>query len=121
MNDEAKPILIEASKLSLKDDFLQYKPRDRNGKELKKLITKAIKNGIKDFEYTGSHEIFGFCDLINTEKIIEKDEDEQEEGFYCAGCALLYGDSLASICHEQEHVSDMELGGEVGWVVFDAA
>lgn len=223
MNVVARPILIEASKLSLKDDFLQYKPRDCNGKELKKLITKAIKNKIKDFyvmnldpsftnneegiryvkgekpalgksynwwksvaksympernsrlgcksqyavflgifikkmmekgcsakkawqavtmdstnleyywesprveydeffEYTGSHEIFGFGDLINTEKIVEKDEDEQEDGFYCVGYGSLhvYRNSLADIRHVGEHVADIEYGGEVGWVVFDA-
>ena len=42
-------VLVEASRLSLKDKFMQYKPTSDNQREFKKLLTKAIKNGLSDF------------------------------------------------------------------------
>ena len=42
-------VLIEASKLSLKDGFMQYKPKTDEQKEFKKLLTEAIQRGVKDF------------------------------------------------------------------------
>ena len=42
-------ILIEASKLSLNDDFMSYEPRTEEEKEFKTILVEAIKNGIEDF------------------------------------------------------------------------
>jgi hypothetical protein len=41
--------LIEASKLSLDDDFLQYEPQTEAQEWFKKNLTSAIKSGVKDF------------------------------------------------------------------------
>ena len=42
-------VLVEASKLSLKDEFMQYEPTSDNQRKFKKLLTKAIKSGLSDF------------------------------------------------------------------------
>ena len=42
-------VLIEASKLSLEDDFLQYEPLTYNQETLKEYLTTAIKSGLSDF------------------------------------------------------------------------
>lgn len=42
-------VLIEASKLSLDDDFLQYEPQTKNQQDFKKNLTSVIKSGVKDF------------------------------------------------------------------------
>ena len=42
-------VLIEASKLSLGDDFLQYEPQTEAQEGFKKNLTSAIKSGVKDF------------------------------------------------------------------------
>ncbi|MBQ9314513.1 MAG: hypothetical protein IJ220_05920 [Clostridia bacterium] len=42
-------VLIEASKLSLDDKFMQHRPTSDNERRFKKLLTKAIKNGLSDF------------------------------------------------------------------------
>ena len=42
-------VLVEASKLSLEDDFLQYEPQTKAQEEFKKNLTSAIKSGVKDF------------------------------------------------------------------------
>lgn len=42
-------VLIEASKLSLEDDFLQYEPQTEAQEGFKKNLTSAIKSGVKDF------------------------------------------------------------------------
>lgn len=41
--------LIEASKLSLKDKFMKYKPKTQMEKKLKELLEQVIKGGVKDF------------------------------------------------------------------------
>lgn len=42
-------ILVEASKLSLKDDFMSHKPKTEAEKKFKAILTKVIKTGIEDF------------------------------------------------------------------------
>ena len=42
-------VLIEASKLSLEDKFMQHEPKTKNAKELKALLKEVITCGIKDF------------------------------------------------------------------------
>lgn len=42
-------VLIEASKLSLDDAFMDYNPTTKEEKELKKAFVKAIESGLKDF------------------------------------------------------------------------
>lgn len=42
-------VLVEASKLSLDDEFMSHKPTTKGEKKLKKLLTEAIKKGLKDF------------------------------------------------------------------------
>lgn len=42
-------VLVEASKLSLEDDFMQYEPQTDNQVKFKKNLTSAIKSGVKDF------------------------------------------------------------------------
>ena len=46
-NDEC--ILVEASKLSLKDVFMSHKPKTKKEKEFKAILTEVIKSGIEDF------------------------------------------------------------------------
>ena len=46
-NDEC--ILVEASKLSLKDIFMSHKPKTEAEKKFKATLTEVIKNGIEDF------------------------------------------------------------------------
>ena len=41
--------LVEASELSLNDEFMQYEPKTDEQKELKTLLTYAIQKGLKDF------------------------------------------------------------------------
>lgn len=41
--------VIEASKLSLDDEFMQYEPRTEEQKRLKEELVRVIKKGIKDF------------------------------------------------------------------------
>ena len=40
---------VEASKLSLDDKFMNYKPQTNRERVFKRLISEAIKNGLKDF------------------------------------------------------------------------
>ena len=42
-------MLVEASKLSMEDEFMKYKPQTNQEKAFKKLISEAIKSGLKDF------------------------------------------------------------------------
>ena len=42
-------ILIEVSKLSLEDEFMQYMPKNHNEERLKSLISRAIQEGVEDF------------------------------------------------------------------------
>lgn len=42
-------ILVEASKLSLDDEFMQYEPKKEREKEFKEFLTDVIKEGIPDF------------------------------------------------------------------------
>ena len=42
-------ILVEASKLSLDDEFMQHVPTTEREEDLKRLLTKAIQKGVKDF------------------------------------------------------------------------
>lgn len=43
-------IMIEASKLSLQDDFMDYEPKSRQEAEVKNVLTEAIKSGeLEDF------------------------------------------------------------------------
>ena len=42
-------VLVEASKLSLKDEFMKHKPKTDAERKFKELLTKAIQTGIKDF------------------------------------------------------------------------
>ena len=48
-NDVNKCVLIEASKLSLKDTFMRHKPKTEAEKKFKSTLTEVIKNGIEDF------------------------------------------------------------------------
>ncbi len=41
--------VVEASKLSLKDNFMKYKPQTKNQERLKKSLEASIKKGLKDF------------------------------------------------------------------------
>lgn len=43
-------MLVEASKLSLNDSFMQYEPKTDEKREFKLLLEKAIKRGLKDFK-----------------------------------------------------------------------
>ena len=47
--DDDMFILVEASKLSLDDEFLKYKPITEREKDFKELLTKVIQKGISDF------------------------------------------------------------------------
>ena len=47
--NNAKIVLCEASKLSLEDEFMKYKPRTNNEKVFKIRLEEAIKSGVKDF------------------------------------------------------------------------
>ena len=42
-------VLIEASKLSLEDDFMKYEPQTDNQRRFKEELTSAIKSGVMDF------------------------------------------------------------------------
>lgn len=42
-------VLIEASKLSLSDAFMQHEPQNTEEKEFKELLVEVIKKGVKDF------------------------------------------------------------------------
>ena len=42
-------VLVEASELSLSDEFMKYEPETRGEMEFKKQLTEAIKKGVKDF------------------------------------------------------------------------
>ena len=48
-NIEDNCILIEASKLSLKDAFMKHKPKTEAEKRFKDTLTEIIKSGIEDF------------------------------------------------------------------------
>ena len=41
--------LVEASKLSINDEFMKHEPKSNNQWEFKKLLTKAINSGLSDF------------------------------------------------------------------------
>ncbi len=43
-------VLVEASKLSLNDEFMQYEPETDEERKFKLLLEKAIKSGLKDFK-----------------------------------------------------------------------
>ena len=47
--DENAFVLLEASKLSLKDEFMQYEPTTNNQRKLKESLTEAIESGLSDF------------------------------------------------------------------------
>lgn len=47
--DNSMFVLIDASKLSLKDEFMCYCPRIPQCEDIKRLITRAINKGIKDY------------------------------------------------------------------------
>lgn len=47
--DEDIFVLVEASKLSLDDEFMAHEPTTNNEEELKKYLTDAIKSGLHDF------------------------------------------------------------------------
>ena len=40
--------VVEASKLSLKDNFMEYKPQTEEQKRLKKSLEQSIKEGLKE-------------------------------------------------------------------------
>lgn len=42
-------VLVEASKLSLSDEFMKYKPKTEREEEFKEQLTEVIKKGVKDF------------------------------------------------------------------------
>ena len=42
-------IFIEASKLNLDEEFMQYEPKTANEKTLKRFLSEGIQNGLKDF------------------------------------------------------------------------
>ena len=49
ISKERDCILVEASKLSLKDSFMSHKPKTKAEKKFKETLTEVIKNGIEDF------------------------------------------------------------------------
>jgi len=49
ISKERDCILVEASKLSLKDSFMSHKPKTRAEKKFKESLTEVIKTGIEDF------------------------------------------------------------------------
>lgn len=48
-NPQGSFVLVEASKLSLDDEFMKYKPKTEREEKLKEQLTDAIKKGVKDF------------------------------------------------------------------------
>jgi hypothetical protein len=46
---DEKFVLIKASELTLKDEFMQFKPKTVNEQILKKMLTDAINEGVNDF------------------------------------------------------------------------
>ncbi len=72
-------------------------------------------------ENTGSREILGFCDLINTYKIFSEDEDNEEEKGLClaGGCYMnkSYESPLGEIIHNEDR--DYEYRYGVGLVVME--
>jgi len=44
-------VLVEASKLSLDDEFMKFKPKSNREERFMKQLTRVIKNGIDDFWY----------------------------------------------------------------------
>ena len=42
-------VLVEASKLSLRDEFMKHKPKTKREERFKKQLTDVIKKGVKDF------------------------------------------------------------------------
>ena len=49
MISEGKVVLIEASKLSLDDEFMEHQPKNRREEEFKNLLSEVVKSGVKDF------------------------------------------------------------------------
>ena len=48
-NPQCAFVLVEASKLSLRDEFMKHKPKTEREERFKKQLTEAIKKGVKDF------------------------------------------------------------------------
>ena len=70
-------VLVEASKLSLDDEFMKYEPQTKREKEFKEQLTETIKKGIKDFwrpKYDPSfnEEGTGICFVAGKKPAIEK-------------------------------------------------
>ena len=85
VKDDDEFILVEASKLSLNDEFMQYEPETDKEREFKLLLAKAIKSGLKDFKRPK-------CDpSFNDEGVIiyeygqdpESDPSFNDEGVIC--------------------------------------
>lgn len=49
VNQDDVFVLVEASKLSLDDEFMSHEPKTEEEKEFKQLLTEAIKSGLRDF------------------------------------------------------------------------
>lgn len=77
---------------------------------------KGAKNAKNEFELTGSREVLGFCDLLNTYKLLADDTDTG--CFWIAGCA--YNSNLSSLSHL---FFDYRLGRlgifSVGWIIYE--
>ena len=72
-----------------------------------------------DFEHTGSREICGFCDLVNTYKILA--EDEEAGGFWFAGGSCFgfsYFNPLAGLFPDDYFYN--VINNSVGWFVLSA-
>lgn len=77
---------------------------------------KGADNAKDEFELTGSREICGFCDLLNTYKLLADDTDTG--CFWIAGCA--YNSNLSSL---SRLLFDYRLGYlgmfSVGWIIYE--
>lgn len=86
---EGKVVLIEASKLSLDDEFMKYRPKTDEEKAFKKLLSEVIKSGVKDFYRPVLDPSF------NSEAIRSGLMD-----FYRTDLDQLFNDDNSSICYE---------------------
>ena len=68
-------VLVEASKLSLDDEFMKYQPKTYEEEKFKKRLTEAIENGVKDFwrpKYDPSFTEKGICYMEGKKPAVEK-------------------------------------------------
>ena len=94
-------VLIEASKLSFHDKFMQYDPKTTEGKDFKELIISAINKGVNDFY----------------RPVIDPSIDENEEIVYKAGSAPAVGYSYIWWENKAEK-NNLRLGTRLEYIAF---